>query len=73
MIQIFVNAVFVYDDKIKIVYNYTEGNNTVTLETVENVSSEDTGEGFVHCALCSTIHEKSEPEAGRQGVRISCI
>ena len=23
--------------------------------------------------LCSTIHEKSEPEAGRQGVRIFCI
>lgn len=61
LVQIFVNAVFVYDDKIKIVYNYTEGNNTVTLETVEKASSEDTEEGFVHCALCSTIAIRYEP------------
>ena len=30
-------------------------------------------EVFDNFGLCSTIHEKSEPEAGRQGVRISCI
>ena len=52
LVQTFVNAVFVFDDKIKIVYNYTEGNNTVTLDILP---SELDGEGFVHSTECSTI------------------
>ena len=42
LIQTFVNAVFVYDDKIKIVYNYTADSNTVTLDIVESLNTEDT-------------------------------
>ena len=53
LVQTFVNAVFVYDDKIKIVYNYTSDSNTVTLDTVENLNVAD-GSGFVHSAGCST-------------------
>ena len=58
LVQTFVNAVFVFDDKIKIVYNYTEGNNTVTLDILP---SELDGEGFVHSAECSTIPIRYEP------------
>ena len=58
LIQTFVNAVFVFDDKIKIVYNYTEGNNTVTLDILP---SELDGEGFVHSTECSTIPIRYEP------------
>ena len=55
LIQTFVNAVFVYDDQIKIVFNYAGESNTVTLETVENLDIFDAGPGFVCSAQCSTI------------------
>lgn len=47
-------------------------------EVVQEVSEDEIFdfvgvEVFDNFGLCSTIHEKSEPEAGRQGVRISCI
>ena len=58
LIQTFVNAVFVFDDKIKIVYNYTEGNNTVTLDILPSELDE---EGFVHSTECSTIPIRYEP------------
>ena len=54
LIQTFVNAVFVYDDQIKIVFNYAGESNTVTLETVENLDIFDAGPGFVCSAQCST-------------------
>lgn len=60
LIQTFVNAVFVYDDKIKLVFNYTSDNNTVTLDTVESVSED--GSGFVCNTECSTIPIWYEPE-----------
>ena len=60
LIQTFVNAVFVYDDKIKLVFNYTADNSTVTLDTVENASED--GFEFVHSTECSTIPIWYEPE-----------
>ena len=58
LIQTFVNSVFVFDDKIEIVYNYTEGNNTVTLDIL---TSETDGGEFVHSTECSTIPIRYEP------------
>ena len=51
LIQTFVNSVFVFDDRIEIVYNYTEGNNTVTLDIL---TAETDGGEFVHSTECST-------------------
>ena len=40
LIDTFVNAVFIYDDgRLKIVYNFREGNETVTKEFVDSVES----------------------------------
>ena len=58
LVQTFVNSVFVYDDKIKIVFNYTADSNTVTLDVVD---STDSGSGFVHSTECSTIAIRYEP------------
>lgn len=41
LIQTFINAVFVYDDKLKIVINAVENTSTVTLETVSQCSDSD--------------------------------
>lgn len=51
LIQTFVNAVFVYDDCIKITFNYSGNNNTVTLKSLKNAEA---GKVFVRQALCST-------------------
>lgn len=58
LIQTFVNSVFVFDDRIEIVYNYTEGNNTVTLDIL---TAETDGGEFVHSTECSTIPIRYEP------------
>lgn len=58
LIQTFVNSVFVFDDRIEIVYNYTEGNNTVTLDIL---TAETNGGEFVHSTECSTIPIRYEP------------
>lgn len=43
LVQTFVNAIYLFDDNtVKIVYNYTSENNTVTLQLVE--AAEQTGE-----------------------------
>lgn len=52
LIKTFVNAVFVYDDHIKLTFNYSGGNNsTVSLKMLEAAES---GETFVYKASCST-------------------
>lgn len=41
IIDTFVNAVFIYDDKVKITYNYTDRQNQVTLSFIETVLNGD--------------------------------
>lgn len=40
LVQTFVNAVFVYDDKVTITFNYSGDNRTVTLTEVYGLSTE---------------------------------
>lgn len=54
VIENFVNAVYLYDDQIRIVYNYTkQGAETVDLNFVEGLA-EASGDGFGFGARCST-------------------
>ena len=52
LIDTFINAVFVYDDKVTITFNYSGDNRTVTLAEVDSLGTE--GAEFVCRALCST-------------------
>ena len=52
LVQTFVNAVFVYDDKVTITFNYSGDNRTVTLTEVGSLSTE--GSEFVCRASRST-------------------
>lgn len=55
LVKTFVNSVFVYDDKIKLLFNYTANSNTVTLATLDSIDVVDECAGFVHstqwCAM----------------------
>ena len=59
LVQTFVNAVFVYDDKVTITFNYSGDKRTVTLAEVDSLGTE--GAEFVCRALCSTITHTHEP------------
>lgn len=53
LIDTFVNAVFVYDDKITLAFNYSNSDvHTITFAEVESLGTE--GEVFGCCAECST-------------------
>ena len=58
LISIFVNSVFVFEDgTIKITFNYSGENNTVTLT---DLTAAEGGEVFGRCASCSTITHRYE-------------
>lgn len=59
LIQTFVNAVFVYDDCIKLTYNFSGDKSTVTLKALETAEAE-AGEGFGYQALCSAKTQRYE-------------
>lgn len=46
LIDVFVNSVFVYDDKIVITYNYSGDNNKITFSTIDETLKNERGEGF---------------------------
>ena len=45
LVEVFVNAIYVYDDHLKIAFNYTEGGgcHTVTLSDIEKADTCDNG------------------------------
>lgn len=62
LISTFVNSVYVYDDHVKIAYNYTSDANTITIDTVNQISVQDASSGFVCCAACPAKWNTYEPE-----------
>ncbi len=68
LIKVFVNSVFLFDDHIKINFNFTSDTRTITLPEVNEAdearkNSENTeGKVFVRCLPCSTNTRKSEPK-----------
>ncbi len=41
LIDVFINAIFLYDDKMLITFNYKEGTKTITFDDVKNEVSEE--------------------------------
>lgn len=58
LIDVFVNSIFVYDDKLRIAFNFGGSDGTITLNEVDKA---DRGEGFVCCASCPAITITYEP------------
>lgn len=57
LIQTFVNSVFVFDDCLKLTFNYSGENSTVTLKMLKDAEA---GEVFGRYASCSTITHRYE-------------
>ena len=61
LIDIFINSVHVYDDKIVVLFNYKDGERAVSLEDVENaVKKENTLDE------CSTLFKSGDPYGNRK-------
>ena len=75
LLDYFVDKIYIDDDgKLSFVLKLYDKDEVELQEVSEDEIFDFVGvEVFDNFGLCSTIHEKSEPEAGRQGVRISCI
>lgn len=58
LISTFVNSVFLYDDHLKLNFNFSSDSRIISLSEAE---AADAGEVFVHCASCST---KTKAPAG---------
>ena len=57
LIQTFVNSVFVFDDCVKMTYNFSGNRAQVTLKMLQDAES---GEVFGHSASCSTMTRRYE-------------
>lgn len=57
MIETFVNAVFVYDDQVRITFNYSGDNRTISLAEVDAAADI---EMFTNQKMCSTIARRYE-------------
>ncbi len=56
LIDIFVNCVYVYDDKIVVMFNYKDGERAIMLDDVENaIKKENTQDE------CSTLFKSGDP------------
>lgn len=60
LIEIFVNSIFLYDDKVTITFNYSGDKNTITLTDIEKASSSDTFSVFERA--CSSVEEQAALE-----------
>ena len=49
LIDVFINAIFLYDDKMLITFNYKEGTKTITFDDVKNEVSEETSGSDLDC------------------------
>ena len=57
LIATFVNSVFLYDDHLKLNFNFSSDSRIISLSEAE---AADAGGVFVHCASCSTITHRYE-------------
>lgn len=56
IINIFVNSIFVYDDKLTLTFNYSSDTRTISLSELDCINNR---EEFVYCTDCSTKKAKS--------------
>lgn len=58
LIDTFINAVFVYDDKITITFNYSGDDRTVTLDEVDSLAPEGSEGGVFDCCWSSSTNQQ---------------
>lgn len=56
LIDTFVNAVYVYDDKLLLTFNYKDGTKTITLQDVKKATESNSGSSLD----CSAVPKKEE-------------
>ena len=68
LIDTFINAIFLYDDKMVITFNYKEGTTTITFDDLKTALADQKTGSDLDCSTAPTQHG-SEPISGRGWVR----
>jgi len=55
LIDVFINAIFLYDGKMLITFNYKEGTKTITFDDVKNEVSEETSGSDLDCSSAPNL------------------
>ena len=55
LIDVFIDAIFLYDDKMLLTFNYKEGTETITFDDVKNDVSEETSGSDLDCSSAPRI------------------
>lgn len=50
LIDVFINAIFLYDDKMLVTFNYKKGTQTITFDDVKNEVLEETSGSDLDCS-----------------------
>ncbi|GHU46814.1 recombinase RecD [Clostridia bacterium] len=71
LVDVFVNSIFLYDDEVRIAFNWADGNRTVKLNDVEKCDNDGDFDGVSECShivRCTPVYcGKSEPFAVGEG------
>ena len=59
LVDTFINAIYLYDDKVLITFNYKEGTQTVTFGEATEVASEGNGSDLDCFTAPESVHEMS--------------
>ena len=63
LIDVFVNAVYVYDDRVVITFNYKDGASIITFDDIRNMPSAGTGSDLE--SSCAGYRLRAMPKAER--------
>ena len=61
LIQVFVNAIYLYDDKMIITFNYKDGTATITLDDVKRAIQKDNPGSDLDCLAAPSKKERQMP------------
>ena len=56
LIDVFINAIFLYDDKMVITFNYKEGTETIAFDTLKEALSEQASGSDLDCLAAPYHH-----------------
>ena len=76
LVDIFFNAIFLYDDKIVITFNWKDGTKTVSLAELEDVmdsAEDDTEASNCNRLECSHLDDSPLPNCGKSELKYSPV
>ena len=76
LIETFINAIYFYDDKMLITFNYKDGTKKITFSEIQEASKRDASGSDLDCSPaprvrtnCAPLRRRAQPKAVPAGIR----